>query len=67
MTAAKKVRKVEVEISQELFDEKLEELVSEMSAESILAIPGVREIVAEAMNNEVLKGIREDLEEYGGR
>jgi len=67
VTAAKKVRKVEVEISQELFDEKLEELVSEMSAESILAIPGVREIVAEAMNNEVLKGIREDLEEYGGR
>lgn len=41
-------------ITQEQFDEKLEELVAAMSAGELLGVEGVYEILSEYLNNEVL-------------
>lgn len=45
------------------FDRKLEELLDEMSGAELLAVPGLYEVVSEALNNEVLRALeREDAE-----
>ncbi len=43
------------EISQETFDEILSDIVENMTAAAILAVPGVYEALAEDLNNEVLR------------
>ena len=42
------------EVTQAEFDAALEEVVGEMSAGRLLAIPGVYEVLAEALNNEAI-------------
>lgn len=41
-------------ITQEMFDEKLKELVGEMSAGEILSVEGVYEGLSEELNNRIL-------------
>jgi hypothetical protein len=43
------------EITNEMFDDKLAQVLGRMSGDEVLAIPGVYEIVAEHLNNEVLE------------
>jgi hypothetical protein len=45
-------------ITQEEFDEKLEELVGKMSPAELMAMPGFYEIAREELNNEVLEELR---------
>ena len=47
-------------VTPEMFSEKLEELVDAMGADAILQVPGVYDILAEHLNNEVLDGLVED-------
>lgn len=42
------------QISQEQFDEQLRLLLSEMTADKLLHLPGIYEIVSEEYNNEVI-------------
>jgi len=53
-------------VTDDLFDAALVAIVEELSAESLLAIPGVYEVLSEHLNNEVLtrlEGAREEEEE----
>lgn len=50
-------------VTDEIFDRKLEELVGQMTAEDILAMPGVYEIVSEELNNEVLSALEAERDE----
>ena len=50
----------EAQYTTEQFDEKLEEIVSSMFAADLLAIPGVYEALAEALNNEILDALEAD-------
>lgn len=43
------------EITQEEFDMALSKMVGEASAEQLLAVPGLYEVLSEAWNNEVIK------------
>ena len=43
-----------MEITQDEFDSILVEMLSEMSGDILLSIPGVYEILAEELNNDVL-------------
>jgi hypothetical protein len=47
-------------ITGEQFDHKLLEILSNMSANQLLTIPGVYEIVAEEFNNEILESVESD-------
>lgn len=47
------------QISDDLFDEILIEIINETPASALINIPGVYEILAEELNNEVLKRIEE--------
>jgi hypothetical protein len=47
-------------ITQEQFDEALIELIAEMSADCIVAIPGVYEAISEALNNDAIDRAREN-------
>ena len=70
MSTAKKTRTIEVEISQERFDEKLRDVLmgegnwasASGVVDRVLAIPGVYELLAEEYNNEVIAAIRADIE-----
>jgi hypothetical protein len=42
-------------ITDEMFSEKLEEILDEGSASDLLAIPGIYEIVSEHFNNDVIE------------
>lgn len=57
-------------VTDDMFQDMLEELVSEMSSEQILAIPGVYGLLAEELNNAVLSRLayKHDIvsEEEGG-
>lgn len=41
-------------VTEEMFQQKLEEIVGRMSTDQLLATPGVAEILREELNNEVL-------------
>ncbi len=43
---------------QDAFDKKLEEILDGMTGAQLLAIPGLYEVVAEELNNEVLKALQ---------
>lgn len=65
ITQAGRIAIVPVEspcVEQERFDKKLEEVLDGMSGAELLAIPGLYEVVSEALNNEVLKAIEEEDE-----
>lgn len=47
-------------MDQERFDAKLEEMVERMTTAELLATPGVYELLAESLNNEVLQAITEE-------
>jgi hypothetical protein len=42
-------------VTDEMFDEALEEICEEMGGRAVLQIPGVQEVVREALNNEALE------------
>ena len=46
-------------ITDEQFDSKLAEILSGMDGEALLQIPGLYEVVAEELNNEVLEALEE--------
>ena len=50
-------------ISQQQFDETLQDILSEMKGSSLLDIPGVYEVVSEHFNNEVIRRILEIRDE----
>ena len=50
------------DITQEQFDEKLWELVGQMTSAELEALPGFYEIVSEELNNEVIEAIEKDRE-----
>jgi hypothetical protein len=50
-------------VTQEEFDEKLEEILGRMSVDQLMAIPGFYEIVREELNNEVLEALRPEEDE----
>lgn len=50
-------------VTQEQFDNKLLEILAGMTAACIITIPGVYEILAEELNNDVLEELRMDTEE----
>jgi hypothetical protein len=47
-------------VTTEMFDRKLEELLGQMSAGTIMQIPGVYEAVSEELNNDVLRDLEHD-------
>lgn len=51
-------KKADAPITQEEFDSALFELVNASTAEQLFTIPGVYEIVAEEMNNDVIDLVR---------
>ena len=50
------------EFNMDDFYEKLKELVAGMSADEILAVPGVYEVLAEDLNNAVIEALEFDKE-----
>lgn len=54
------------EIPHEVFYNKLEEIVNEMSGDEVLMIPGIYEILAEELNNEVLEELQKDKDDEEG-
>lgn len=50
-------------VTTEMFYNKLEELVGEMSAAEILTTPGVYEALSEALNNDVLDRLASERED----
>jgi hypothetical protein len=50
-------------VTQEEFDEKLEEILGRMNVGQLMAIPGFYEIVREELNNEVLEALRPEEDE----
>lgn len=53
-------------ITQEEFDNALHELVNASTAEQLFTIPGVYEIVAEELNNDVIALVRKRRASDGG-
>jgi len=51
-----------MEITQDMFDSKLTEILGRQTADRLLAVPGIYEVVSEHFNNEVLDAIAEDRE-----
>ena len=49
-------------VTDELFQEALDTIVSKMSPHDLMSIPGVDEIVREELNNEVLSVLEEERE-----
>lgn len=47
-------------VTTEMFEKKLEELVGEMSAAQIMAVPGVADALREELNNAVLAALEEE-------
>ena len=46
-------------ITNEQFDSKLADILSDMTGAELLSIPGLYEVVAEELNNEVLEALEE--------
>jgi len=53
-------------ITDQMFEDKLEDLVDMLAPAEILGISGVREIVREELYNDVLEALISDLEECEG-
>ena len=51
------------EVSQEMFDEALTELLEEASAAELLSIPGLYEVVSEHYNNEAIERAKHSKED----
>lgn len=51
-------------VTNEMFDNKLEEIVADEGGIRVLHIPGVYEIVKEHFNNEVLEALESDREGF---
>ena len=51
-------------ITDEQFDSKLAEILSGMDGEALLQIPGLYEVVAEELNNEVLEALEANERRY---
>lgn len=47
-------------ITDEMFNDKLTELVADMSADDLLAIPGIAEILRESLNNEIIRELENE-------
>ncbi|NIR28712.1 MAG: hypothetical protein GWN84_05230 [Gammaproteobacteria bacterium] len=52
-------------VTNDMFDGALEALVDGMSAGELLAIPGVAEVLREALNNDVLRHLENAREDSG--
>lgn len=52
-----------MKITDQMFDEKLMEILSRMRASALLQIEGIYEIVSEHFNNEVIEEIEMESEE----
>lgn len=50
------------EITPEMFLQKLEELLDDMTGEQLLMIPGLYEVVSEHLNDAVLEALEDDDE-----
>jgi len=50
-------------VTNEMFDEKLQEICDEEGAPNLLTIPGVYEVLSEHFNNEVLDCLQAEKEE----
>lgn len=50
-------------VNNEMFDRKLADIMTRMSADDILQIPGVYEVVSEHLNNRALKELKEERQE----
>lgn len=51
-------------VTQQMFDDKLEELVEEMGANGMrVQVPGVDELVREHLNNDVLQALEDERDE----
>ncbi len=50
------------DVTQEQFDAALVELLDGMSGADLLALPGVYEVVSEALNNEAIERARENAD-----
>lgn len=53
----------ESDVTQEEFDRALERLLDSMTGAQLLAIPGLYEVVSEALNNDVLERAKDWREE----
>jgi hypothetical protein len=49
-------------ITNEMFDQKLREILGRMKPDELLAIPGVYEEISEHLNNQVLDELKEERE-----
>lgn len=49
-----------MKITDQMFDDKLSEILKEQTGEQLLSITGIYEILAEHFNNEVIEEIEED-------
>ena len=47
-------------ITDEMFDRELQRLMGEMSADDLLMIPGIYEIMREHLNNDILDNLTEE-------
>ena len=47
-------------VTDEMFENKLEDLVGKMSTVDLMAIPGINEILREELNNEVLDELEQE-------
>ncbi len=52
-----------MEISNEEFDRKLEEILDKMTGGQLLAIPGLYEVVSEFLNNKVIEELEREKHE----
>lgn len=50
-------------ITDEMFDNKLEEIVGRMSTSELLGTPGVHEALREELNNDILDELQSEREE----
>lgn len=49
-------------VTPEIFERKLHEIVTRMSSDELLVIPGVYEALSEELNNQILEELEEERE-----
>jgi Mg/Co/Ni transporter MgtE len=49
-------------ITDEMFDQELQRIMDEMSADDLLMIPGIYEVMREHLNNQILDNLTEETE-----
>lgn len=50
-------------VTDEMFQEKMEDILAKMSVDDLLAIPGFYEIASEELNNQILEELELEREE----